>query len=190
MPPWPPGKKSPSYVGQDGRVLSAGQRAAILAWARAGGKIDGPARRPAAQKGPEVRAGETLLNLRMQAAYKPSAPKGVTDDYHCFLLDPKRTGDSFVTSARIEPGQPKVVHHVILFRVPAIAACRGEEARRGRRRPGLVVLRRHGTSGRRRRGHRRLAEQRELDRCLGARAGAGTGSPKAPASRFRREARS
>jgi hypothetical protein len=55
----------------------------------------------------------------MQAAYKPSAPKGVTDDYHCFLLDPKQAGDSFVTSARIEPGQPKVVHHVILFRVPA-----------------------------------------------------------------------
>jgi hypothetical protein len=41
----------------------------------------------------------------------------VTDDYRCFLLDPKRASDSFVTSARIEPGQRKVVHHVILFRV-------------------------------------------------------------------------
>ena len=50
-------RSSPAYVGQDGRVLSAGQRAAILAWARAGGKIDGPARKPAAQKGPDVRAG-------------------------------------------------------------------------------------------------------------------------------------
>jgi hypothetical protein len=53
----------------------------------------------------------------MHAAYEPSAPRGVTDDYRCFLLDPKRTGDSFVTSAQIVPGQPKVVHHVILFRV-------------------------------------------------------------------------
>jgi hypothetical protein len=54
----------------------------------------------------------------MPTAYRPSAAKGVTDDYRCFLLDPKQAGDAFVTSARIEPGQPKVVHHVILFRVP------------------------------------------------------------------------
>jgi mono/diheme cytochrome c family protein len=119
MPPWPPGRRSPAYVGQDTRILSAQQRASILAWVRAGSKVDGPARRPAAQRGPEVRAGEKLLDLRMQAAYTPSAPKGVTDDYHCFLLDPKQSQDSFVTSARIEPGQPKIVHHVILFRVPA-----------------------------------------------------------------------
>ena len=66
---------------------------------------------------PEVRDGETLLDLRMPSAYKPSAPKGVTDDYRCFLLDPKQSADTSVTSARIEPGQPKVVHHVILFRI-------------------------------------------------------------------------
>ena len=93
MPPWPPGTRSPAYVGQDTRILSAQQRATILAWARAGGRTDGPARRPAAPKGPEVRTGETLLNLRMQATYKPSAPKGVTDDYRCFLVDPHRAAD-------------------------------------------------------------------------------------------------
>jgi cytochrome c553 len=119
MPPWPPGKRSPAYVGQSTRLLSSQQRATILAWARAGGKADGPARKPTAQKGPEVRDGEKLLTLRMQGAYRPSAPKGVTDDYRCFLLDPKQASDSFVTSAQIQPGQPKVVHHVILFRVPA-----------------------------------------------------------------------
>ena len=119
MPPWPPGKRSPAYVGQETRILSPDQRASILAWVRAGARIDGPARKPSAQRGPEVRTGETLLDLKMQTAYTPSAPKGVTDDYHCFLLDPKASHDGFVTSARIEPGQPKIVHHVILFRVPA-----------------------------------------------------------------------
>jgi hypothetical protein len=119
MPPWPPGKRSPAYVGEGTRVLSAPQRAAILAWARSGGSVDGPAGKPAAPRRAELRAGERLLNLRMQASYKPSAPRGVTDDYRCFLLDPSNTADSFVPSARIEPGQPKVVHHVILFRVPA-----------------------------------------------------------------------
>jgi hypothetical protein len=119
MPPWPPGKRSPAYVGQETRILSADQRASILAWVRAGAKIDGPARKPAARRGPEVRTGETLLDLKMPTAYVPSAAKGVTDDYHCFLLDPKQSHDGFVTSARIDPGQPKIVHHVILFRVPA-----------------------------------------------------------------------
>jgi hypothetical protein len=117
MPPWPPGGRSPSYVGESARKLSAEQRATIVAWARSGAKIDGPAQKPAAPRGPEVRPGETLLNLRMQATYKPSAAPGVTDDYRCFLLDPRQAADSFVTSARIEPGQRKVVHHVILFRV-------------------------------------------------------------------------
>ena len=118
MPPWPPGRSSPAYIGQDTRILSAQQRATVLSWARAGGKIDGPARRPPATRPPEVREGETLLDLRMPSPYRPSAPKGVTDDYRCFLLDPKQSGDVAVTSARIDPGQPKVVHHVILFRVP------------------------------------------------------------------------
>ena len=117
MPPWPPGVRSPEYVGQDTRILTSQQRAAIFAWAKAGGKIDGPASRPSTLKPPEVRDGESLLDLRMPTAYKPSAPTGVTDDYRCFLLDPKQSADMSVTSARIEPGQPKIVHHVILFRV-------------------------------------------------------------------------
>jgi Copper type II ascorbate-dependent monooxygenase, C-terminal domain len=136
MPPWPPGKRSPAYVGQADRTLTARERAAIVTWATKGGKVDGPARRPATPGGPEVRPGETLLDLRMQAAYKPSASKGATDDYRCFLLDPKRVADGAVTSVRIEPGQPKVVHHVILFRVGAgqVAAARALE--RDDARPG------------------------------------------------------
>lgn len=117
MPPWPPGPRSPNYVGQAQRTLSKQQRATIDAWVKAGAKVDGAARPAKPPTPPEVREGETLLDLRMPNAYRPSAQKGVTDDYRCFLLDPKQSGDTFVTSARIEPSQRKVVHHVILFRV-------------------------------------------------------------------------
>jgi hypothetical protein len=55
----------------------------------------------------------------MQSAYRPSAAKGGTDDYRCFLLDPKQASAGSVTSVRGEPGQPKIVHHVILFRLAA-----------------------------------------------------------------------
>ena len=117
MPPWPPGPRSPAYAGEAERTLSARQRATIVAWAKAGGKIDGPARPSRSAPGPEIRDGETLFDLRMPAAYRPAAAKDVTDDYRCFLLDPKLTSDASVTSVRIEPGRPSVVHHVILFRV-------------------------------------------------------------------------
>jgi mono/diheme cytochrome c family protein len=133
MPPWPPGKQSPAYVGQAMRTLTARQRAAVVAWAAKGGKVDGPAHTPVAPRGPEVRSGEKLLSLRMPSAYRPSAAKGVTDDYRCFLLDPKQAADGSVTSVRIEPGQPKVVHHVILFRVAPgqVATARTLDAKSG-----------------------------------------------------------
>ena len=55
----------------------------------------------------------------MPATYMPKAPNGGTDDYRCFLLDPKLTRDSFVTGYDVEPGDASIVHHVILYRVPA-----------------------------------------------------------------------
>jgi hypothetical protein len=70
-------------------------------------------------KSKPLRAGERRVSVRMPSAYTPSAPTGVgTDDYRCFLLDPKVATDSFITGFDVRPGNPDVVHHVILFRVP------------------------------------------------------------------------
>ena len=117
MPPWPPGPASPAYVGQGERTLTAAQRAAIVAWARAGGPVDGPAPPTPPVTTPSPRAGETQVELPLPAVYTAAAKGGATDDYRCFLLDPGLTTDAFVTSARIVPGAARVVHHVILFRV-------------------------------------------------------------------------
>jgi hypothetical protein len=66
-----------------------------------------------------LRSGERRLKVSMPTAYKPSAPYGTgTDDYRCFVLDPHLKRDAFITGLNILPGQPAVVHHVILFRVP------------------------------------------------------------------------
>jgi hypothetical protein len=73
----------------------------------------------AAARPKPLRAGEERVTVRMPSAYTPSAPTGVgTDDYRCFLLDPKVATDSFITGFDVRPGNPDVVHHVILFRVP------------------------------------------------------------------------
>ena len=67
-----------------------------------------------------MRPGERRVTVRMPETYTPSAPTGSgTDDYRCFLLDPKLAEDQFITGFNVLPGNPDVVHHVILFRVPA-----------------------------------------------------------------------
>ena len=66
-----------------------------------------------------LRPGERRVEVKVPKTYTPSPPTGVgTDDYHCFLLDPKVTKNSFITGFNVRPGNPDVVHHVILFRVP------------------------------------------------------------------------
>jgi hypothetical protein len=66
-----------------------------------------------------LRAGEKRMTLAMPAAYTPSAPNGTgTDDYRCFLLDPHLSKKVFLTGTSVQPGNPGVVHHVILFSVP------------------------------------------------------------------------
>jgi hypothetical protein len=78
-----------------------------------------------------LRRGERIVDVRMPSAYTPSAPGRGTDDYRCFLLDPRITADSFVTGVDVAPGDDEVVHHVILFRVPPeqVAAARRVDAR-------------------------------------------------------------
>ncbi len=122
MPPWPPGTSSPRYVGQDLRTLTSGQRETLLRWARSQLVRPGAprSRTPVGappKTGVTARPGETTLDLAMPTAYTPRSVGGATDDYRCFLLDAKLAQDAFVTSARIEPGQAALVHHVILYRV-------------------------------------------------------------------------
>ncbi|MET0838173.1 MAG: hypothetical protein ABWY19_05285, partial [Marmoricola sp.] len=75
-----------------------------------------------------LRPGESRITVKMPKAYTPSAPTGTgTDDYRCFLLDPKVATDQFITGFNILPGNPDVVHHVILFRVPAALVAEAEQ---------------------------------------------------------------
>ena len=127
MPPWPPSERSPAYVGEARRTLDARERETIIRWARAQLLRPGAARRgtpvgpPPATSIPP-RAGETRRELAMPVAYTPRRVNAATDDYRCFLLDPKLARDELVTSARIEPGAAALVHHVILYRIPGSAA--------------------------------------------------------------------
>jgi len=53
----------------------------------------------------------------MVKAHLPAAPNNGTDDYRCFLLDPKVREDSIIKSVKFIPQNKSYVHHAIMFRV-------------------------------------------------------------------------
>jgi hypothetical protein len=55
--------------------------------------------------------------VTMKKAHLPSAPNNGTDDYRCFLLDPKVTEDSIIRTIQFIPQRKNFVHHAIIFRV-------------------------------------------------------------------------
>ena len=86
-----------------------------------------------------LRDGEQRMTLTMPETYTPSAPMGTgTDDYRCFLLDPHVDKDVWLTGSNVLPGNPNVVHHVILFKISPDdgRGRRGEGRRRPRTRAG------------------------------------------------------
>jgi len=64
-----------------------------------------------------LREGERFVRLAMPRAYTPVPPHGGTDQYRCFLIDPKLNERAFVTGSQFLPQNADVVHHAILFRV-------------------------------------------------------------------------
>ena len=63
--------------------------------------------------------GDQLALVIDQAGYTPKPPNGGTDDYRCFLIDPGLNEDRYLTGVTFLPSNEDVVHHAILFKVPA-----------------------------------------------------------------------
>jgi hypothetical protein len=64
-----------------------------------------------------LRDGERFVNLTMPEAYTPTAPNGGTDEYRCFLVDPKLTSAQYLTGSQFLPQNATIVHHAIFFRI-------------------------------------------------------------------------
>jgi hypothetical protein len=72
----------------------------------------------------------TTISLQAKHAYKPVAPKGATDDYHCTLVNPHVTKSSFIVASHFFPNGIDV-HHAILFMVPPKLASAAKAADKG-----------------------------------------------------------
>jgi hypothetical protein len=66
------------------------------------------------------------VTLSVPHAYTPHAAPGSTDDYHCTLVDPHLTTNSYIISSQFVPGSVED-HHAALFLVPPSLARTAEQ---------------------------------------------------------------
>jgi hypothetical protein len=64
-----------------------------------------------------LREGERFVEVGLAQAYKPVPPQGGTDEYRCFLVDPKLTAASYITGSQFLPQNAAIVHHAIMYEI-------------------------------------------------------------------------
>jgi hypothetical protein len=114
MPPWKPAADCQSFL--DARVLTDDQISTVYSWVKEGTPAGNPADAPMA---PPPAPGLTSVDrsLSNSKSYTPAA--GLSDDYHCYLLDPKITQAQTLTGFNVVPGVAKEVHHVVVYSLTA-----------------------------------------------------------------------
>ena len=109
MPPWPPSTASAKLSGD--RSLSDDQIGILERWVAAGTPLGDPADfKPLPYKP------ETLSRIDLEVSLaEPYTPQKSPDDYRCFLIDWPYQDTKYVTGMGVKPGEPSIVHHVVLF---------------------------------------------------------------------------
>ncbi|MDP3276757.1 MAG: hypothetical protein Q8Q09_16275 [Deltaproteobacteria bacterium] len=117
MPPWMPAAGCRDL--KDSRALTDAEIATFVQWEAAGA----PEGTMSEYRAATPRTGTTRplpatpgqLIVEPTEAYLPMQNR--TDDYHCFIVDPALTTSRDVVGVRVRPGNPGIVHHMLLFEV-------------------------------------------------------------------------
>ena len=112
MPPWQPSNNSPKFVGET--KLNDNEIAIIANWAWAGAPLGKTTdAKPRVLPTNRIQNADLVMDIG-----KPFAPNpAYSDEYRCFIVDPKQDSERFITGYDIVPGNKKMVHHVIIFTV-------------------------------------------------------------------------
>jgi len=126
MPPWKPAAGCGDFRGV--RALSADEIATFAASSAAGAPAGNPADAPPAPDAGTGSLGTPSAVLDPGSDYQPNT--NLTDDYHCFLIDPGLAAAQDLIGFDVHPGTPTSVHHVLLFAVPAanVASAQSNDA--------------------------------------------------------------
>jgi len=118
MPPWPA-----SDVGiplQHARTMSDADVKAIADWASASGPLDVDPQTKVSPPKDDVEAQYQIrhdLELKADQPYQGSTAR--TNDYRCFVFDPKVTDTTFITGMQYQPQHLEIAHHALVFKVDA-----------------------------------------------------------------------
>jgi hypothetical protein len=111
MPPWMPSDDSPKM--RDELKLSDDEIAVIANWSWAGAPLG-------KEKDAKVlpkRATDAKADAVVDMGYDFEPSDRYSDEYRCFILDPKTNEERYLTGYGIQPGNASIVHHVLLFQV-------------------------------------------------------------------------
>jgi hypothetical protein len=112
MPPMPVDNSGECNTYSNARWLTDEEILLIAEWHEQGAVEGDPTRTPLP---PIVPAGLERADLTIGpgAEYTPNA--ATLDDYRCFVVDPGLAEDSYLVAYEFVPGDPRIVHHAILF---------------------------------------------------------------------------
>jgi len=118
MPPWgalDTSECQPKHAWQEDLRLSEEEIATFEAWSQAGAPEGDPKDAPPAFEPPASDLEGKDLDLTPD---KPFVTSGDSDQFQCFVLDPKLATTRYMNGVYFVPGNPKVVHHILLFADP------------------------------------------------------------------------
>lgn len=111
MPPWPPDPEYRHLAFE--RILSQDEINTIQSWVQGGSPEGNPALAPAPpvyNNVPTIVSPDLLVTI---PTYTSTATNG--DIYRCFVIPSGLTGTKYITEMEVIPGNPEIVHHVLVF---------------------------------------------------------------------------
>jgi hypothetical protein len=117
MPPYPANASGDCNTFHDARWLSEQEIATLEAWHVAGAPEGIPVAAPERMASPTFAPGEATHRVELASPYLPAPSDDDTplDTIRCFVVDPGLASPGFLTAYQVVPGEPRVVHHAILF---------------------------------------------------------------------------
>lgn len=114
MPPYPGRSCDECRTHERARWLDDDAVATIAAWGRGGAPAGSGPDTPLEPTTPPPHLGDLATDTWiLPVAYTPDA--SVSDDNHCFVLDPGLDADTFLTAVEVLPDQLQEVHHVLVY---------------------------------------------------------------------------
>jgi hypothetical protein len=121
MPPWMPSDAGLKL--RYGRALRAEDKQLLLDWLAAGAPAGDPASPPRTDIPPAEEESPPRPDLVLKAPQPYMPDISMTDDYRCFVFDPKNDHDRFVVAGQVNPDNRAIAHHMALYLIsPAQAA--------------------------------------------------------------------